>query len=130
MVAPKARYTVAEVAALLKRPGGKVRNVAPRSDRTYKGVVYDSKAEMMYAFNLDKEKGLGLIWDWNRQPVFPIVVNGNKICHLRVDFGILDEYGGTWRYVEIKGFETEVYKLKKKLLLACYPGLQYSVVKL
>jgi hypothetical protein len=123
------RYTVAEVAALLKRPGGKVRNVAPRSDRTYAEVVYDSKAEALYAFELDRQKQLGMIWDWKRQVKFPIVVNGNPICRLVVDFGILDESGSYWRYVEVKGFETEVYKIKKKLLLACYPGLSYTVVK-
>jgi hypothetical protein len=57
------------------------------------------------------------------------MVNGSFICELRIDFAIKDEEGMAWRYVEIKGFETEVYKLKRKLLLAVYPGLQYTVVK-
>ncbi len=125
------RYTVAEVAKLLssQKGLGRVRNVAPRSDRTYKGVVYDSKAEMMYAFNLDKEKGLGLIWDWKRQIPFEINIGNHLICKIKVDFAVQNEEDGPWRYIELKGWETEVYRLKKKLLLASFPGLQYSVVK-
>ena len=38
---------------MLRKPKGRVRNVAPKADRTYNGRVYHSKAEAKYAFELD-----------------------------------------------------------------------------
>ena len=122
------KYTAAEVKALLARPKGRVRNVAPRADRTYKGVVYDSKAEALYAFKLDAAKSAGLILGWNRQVRIPLIVEGVKICSFIIDFEV-SLNNGNLRYEEIKGWETPEYKLKLKLFKALYPNADYRVVR-
>ena len=106
---------------------GRIR-VAAKADRTYNGVVYHSKAEARYAAELDILKKAGVITEWWRQIPFGIKVQGRWICDVVVDFKILDRKEYAY-YVEIKGHETEVYRLKRDLLLACYPGIDYRVVK-
>lgn len=123
-----AKYTPAEVAALLARPTGRVRNVAPRSDRTYAGVVYDSKAECKYAFSLDQLKASGKILDWSRQIRVPLVVNGITVCNFVIDFCVSNN-DGDQEFHEVKGWETPEYKLKLKLFRAIFPKADYRVVK-
>ena len=122
------RYTAVEVKALLERPKGRVRNVAPRADRTYKGMVYDSKAEALYAFKLDGLMAAGKIKAWDRQMVFPLRVEGQLICKFIVDF-MVREADGSGVIYEIKGWETPEYKLKLKLFKALYPNADYRVVR-
>jgi len=105
-----------------------VRNVAPRADRTYNGVVYDSKAEALYAFKLDGLMAAGKIKAWDRQTVFPLKVDGQLICKFVVDF-VVKEADGSNVIHEIKGWETPEYKLKLKLFKALYPNADYRVVK-
>jgi len=123
------RYTATEVKAMLERPKGRVRNVAPRADRTYAGRVYHSKAEAVHAFGLDQKKSAGIIYWWAAQRRLPIFCAGKFICDVVLDFGIQDHPGDLPRYEEIKGWETPEWKLKKKLLLACYPDIKLEVIK-
>lgn len=125
-----AKYTPAEIAALLRSGPGKVRNVAPRALRTYNGVVYHSKSEAKHAFELDRQKAAGMIYAWEPQVALPIRLNGIHICNVVVDFRVKAALECEWRYVEVKGFETEIYKLKRKLLLAMYGrDFAYEVVR-
>jgi len=56
---------------------------------------------------------------------------GDKICALRVDFRI-HHNDGSYELAEVKGFETDVYKLKRKLLefiwLPEHPDHSYTVI--
>ena len=102
------------------------------SKRTeYGGRLYASKMEAAYAAKLDllmKAKGVEAVKWWNPQVRVPLVVNGQKICSYIVDFEVC--YGDFQReYVEIKGHETAIWRLKVKLLKACYPGCVLRVVK-
>jgi hypothetical protein len=124
----KARYSVAEVAAMMDGPR-RVRNVAPRSERTFMGTVFDSKAEAAYAAELHIRALSGDIWFWWRQVKFPLVVNGVKICDFIVDFSVQRVPNGPLEYHEVKGWETPEYKLKLKLFKALYPNADYRVVK-
>lgn len=108
--------TPSRFAGALKQP--RVRNVAARSDRTYNGSVYDSKAEALHAFGLDALKSAGKIVDWERQIRFDLAVNGVKICKFIIDFKIVENNGHVH-------FE---YKLKLKLFRALYPSLDYRLV--
>ena len=105
----------------------RVRNVAKKADRTYKGVVYDSKAEMLRAFELDALKAAGKIIDWERQVPFTLAVNGIPICKFVVDFCVWTPVGK--HYEEIKGWETPEYKLKLKLFKAIYQNIDYRIIK-
>ena len=106
----------------------RIRNVAPKHLRTYGNRVYHSKAEMVRAQELDILKAAGKIVQWIPQYRFRIMIGQRMICTVVADFWV-QANDGSWWAEEIKGFETEVYKLKRKLLLACYPNLDYRVIK-
>ena len=115
---------------MLRKPKGRVRNVSSKADRTYNGRVYHSKAEAKYAFELDYQVKQGKILCWIPQPAFLILwpTSRKPICHVILDFEIRD-LGGFPRYVEIKGWETPEWRLKKKLLFACYPDIKLEVIR-
>ncbi len=120
--------TASELTQMLAPRRGRVRNVASPADRTYAGCVYHSKAEATYAFQLDALKAARRILTWEAQVPIEIVVNGVLVCKLKVDFKVWPIAGNPW-LIEVKGHETEVYRLKRKLLRACHPELDYRVVK-
>ncbi len=94
----------------------------------YKGHMYDSAAEAKQAWELDVMKANKRIFDWERQVRMPLRVKDIKICDLVLDFRVYDTANSSY-FLEIKGMETAVYKLKLKLFRACYPGLALHVVK-
>jgi hypothetical protein len=113
--------------AVVRIPGkaGRI-SVSSPAERTYGGRTFHSKAEAAYAAELDLRKRVGEITDWWPQVRFPILIGDIKICDVVVDFKILEK--GLVRHVEIKGHETEAYRLKKKLMAACYPTVHIEVV--
>lgn len=95
------------------------------------GITYHSKLEGKYAFELNARMLAGEIKEWERQVKIDLSVGGHHICNYYVDFAIthLDE---TREYVEVKGFETEVWRLKWKLFEALYsdlPMTRLTIVK-
>ena len=99
-----------------------------KADRTFNGRVYASKMECEYARDLDLRERTKNIHSWEPQYRVPLVVGGIKICTMVIDFRVIHN-DGTTEYVEVKGFETTDYKLKKKLLEALFPGIRYTVIK-
>lgn len=109
----------------------KYRNV----HETYNGVIYHSKREAAYARELDlrlRARGRDRIKSWRRQVKISLDVYGVHICNYFVDFE-LTHTDGSIELVEIKGMETDVYKLKRKLLeatfLKAHPEVTYTVIK-
>ena len=92
----------------------------------YRKVLYHSKKEAEHAMELDslllKKKILG----WHGQVDLDLVVNGVHVCKAVVDFVVI-HLDGSEEYVEIKGYETDVFKLKRKLVAAVYPEIKYTV---
>lgn len=99
----------------------------------YNGVIYHSKAEADYAADLDWMIKGGLIIEWDRQIVVPLIVNGVHICKYIIDFKIV-ENDETVRLVELKGYQSEAWKLKNKLFQATFlkehPEIGYEIIKL
>jgi hypothetical protein len=60
----------------------------------------------------------GHITDLELQPKFPIIVGGVKICTYIADFRYRE--GKTLIVEDVKGFQTPVFRLKKKLFELCY----------
>ena len=93
-------------------------NVAPKKDRTYKGVVYMSKHEMNTKKHLEllmKATGKDKVISIVEQFPFDCVINGKKICKYICDFKV--EYAdGRVEYIDSKGVRTAIYNLKKKLV--------------
>lgn len=92
----------------------------------YRKVRYHSKKEAEYAMELDslllKKKILG----WHGQVDLDLIVKGVHVCKAIVDFLVI-HLDGTREYVEVKGYATDVWKLKRKLIAAIYPDLRYTV---
>jgi len=98
----------------------------------YNGISYDSIKEANYAEELDWRVKAKDIKSWERQIKISLDVNGFHICNYYVDFKIIHNDGSV-EYVEVKGFETEVWRLKWKLFEALIndidPGAEITVYK-
>lgn len=94
--------------------------------KEYNGRSYMSKKEAGYARDLDLLKRAGEIKDWKPQYKLSLDVNGYHICNYIVDFWILTKHDEEELH-EVKGFETEVWRLKWKLTEAIY-GKRYNLV--
>ena len=106
----------------------RARGVSQPDQRTYNGVLYHSKAEAEKAAELDLLVRFNVIKGWARQVRIPLHVNGVVICHLVADFELRHQDGSV-ELIEVKGHETDVYKLKRKMFAAEYPDRKYTVVK-
>lgn len=85
----------------------------------YNGVFYDSKAEAARAMELDLLVKGKAIKSWERQRKISLDVNGYHIANYYIDF-VIHENDGTETWEEVKGFATEVWRLKWKLCEALY----------
>lgn len=93
----------------------------------YRKVLYDSKKEAEYAMQLDSDVYDGKIQGWKRQVTLSLDVNGQHICNAIVDFMVIHNFPSPIEYVEVKGYATDVWKLKRKLINALYPDILYTV---
>lgn len=101
--------------------------------QTYNGFNYDSRAEAVQAAELDLRMRAKDIKGWDRQFGVEILApDGTLICKHRVDFRV-EHNDGSFELVEVKGFDTADWRLKRKLLeklwLPDNPGYRYSVVR-
>ncbi len=116
----------------------------------YKGGLFDSKLEVKYVKYLEIQKMSGLIKDYKTQVKIEInvkYIDGNPILttesatelkdkgikskHLTnyyIDFVIINNDGSV-KYVETKGFETQLWKLKFNLMEAILTNADIEVVK-
>ena len=92
--------------------------VAPKDERTYNNIVFDSKREMNRYCELVLLQRAGEICDLVHHPK-PLLleVNGQKIGAWEPDFTYTEN--GQLLYEDSKGFRTPEYKIKKKLVKAC-----------
>ncbi len=92
------------------------------------GILYDSKREAGFAMELEIRRKAKEIVAWNRQVKYPITVNGKKICTYVVDFVVIHADRSV-EAIEVKGYPTKEWILKRKLFEALYPDIIYTVVK-
>ena len=107
----------------------KYRNIKTEVD----GIVFDSKAEAKRYAELRLLEKANKIYNLNLQPKFDCVVEGEKICTYHVDFEYWIRNGDFLpddKYIceDVKGFRTQVYKIKKKLVEALH-GIKIIEVK-
>ena len=92
----------------------KYRNIKTEVD----GIVFDSKAEARRYAELRLLEKANEISDLRLQSKFECKINEKKICTYKADF---DYYkGDQWVVEDVKGFRTQVYRLKKKLVEALH----------
>ena len=106
--------------------------------------IHDSKFEASYCNRLLAMKQSGEISGYSIQVPYPLTVAGKLICTHIVDFVVIRfEPGhvvmpdksvqhGDFRVDEaheVKGFATDVWKIKRRLFEAIYPAVKYIVIK-
>jgi hypothetical protein len=62
------------------------------------------------------------------QPSYPIVIAGKKICTYRADFSYFDGSKFVVEDVKSRPTKTPIYRLKKKLVEATFPGVVITEV--
>ena len=100
------------------------------------GINFVSKAEAAYYwFHIKPRYEAGEIQNLEFQPRIRCQVDGVKICDYVADFSYIDrnetgQHGqhGCQVIIEVKGYKTDVYKLKIKLVHALHPGLKIIVI--
>jgi hypothetical protein len=85
----------------------------------YNGRVYHSIKEANYAAELDLLVRSGEVQDWTPQERIDLKANGRHICTYIPDF-LVTLADGSQELHEVKGFATETYRLKRKILEATY----------
>jgi len=92
------------------------------------GVRFASKAEAARDAELKLLERAGSITIVKRQPRFPLIVCGVKICTYVGDWEYLDLEDGSQRVVEDrKGVLTPVFKIKFALAKALYPDIEWRL---
>ena len=86
------------------------------------GIRFASKKEARRYAALRIAEKSGLIRGLELQPKFPVLINGTKVCTYKADFAYFEN--GKRVTEDCKGFKTPVYKLKKRMVEAAYPGLE------
>lgn len=92
------------------------------------GMVFDSRHEAVRYQELKRLEKAGEITDLQMQVPFELIpaqyeeVNGKKKCLERAvryiaDFVYYDNETGQWVTEDVKGYRTDTYKIKKKLML-------------
>lgn len=98
------------------------------------GITFDSKAESEYYLVLKQMLAAGEIKDMQLQPVYVLqekcVRNGKKLQAItyKADFEVL-HLNGTLEVIDIKGEETEAFKIKAKMFQYKYPNMKLTLLK-
>lgn len=91
------------------------------------GIRFRSKAEAGRYVSLRLLEKSGEIQNLELQPTYKCTVNGVLVCKYIADFRYFtrptNSKRGEYIVEDVKGHKTALYKLKKKLVEALYPGV-------
>lgn len=93
------------------------------------GITFDSRKEARRYAELKILEKVGRIEDLRLQPEYELIPKYRKNGHTirrttyRADFAYIDTETGQLVVEDVKGFRTETYRLKKKLLEYLYPEI-------
>lgn len=92
------------------------------------GITFDSKKEANRYGELKMMQRAKLIKDLKCQVVYRLHVNGFLICKYIADFVYHDVEKNVTITEDVKGFRTEIFKLKKKMMQALH-GIEIKEIK-
>ena len=98
---------------------------------TYKGkeVKCASKAEAKALYELCLRERVGEIDSLVFHPSYALYLDGKLVCKYVADAAFCERPKGNHVVLEVKGYETEAWKLKAKMFRALYPSSELRVVK-
>lgn len=121
------KVTIADIKPAKRSKYGVRNDEQGKAERTWGRVLYASKREKEVAQELYLLAATGEISGVLEQVRCVLAVNGVKICTYTADF-VWSDSAGARHFVDVKGFETPVFKLKKKLMKAIH-GIDVEVWK-
>lgn len=81
------------------------------------GILFDSKAEASYYSMLKMREKAGDVSAVELQRPFSLIgPKGELICTYKADFCFWDHKADKFRVVDVKGVETAIFKLKRKMM--------------
>ena len=96
--------------------------------REVDGITFHSSKEANRYIVLKMMQGAGVIENLELQKRYKCTVNGTLICTYVADFDYdytaLTPRHGEHTTEDVKGAKTALYRLKKKLMAACHPGVK------
>lgn len=98
-----------------------------KSCRCPLGHYHRSIMEAQYCAMLELERKAGVIVGFEKEKTFPLKVDGKLVCSHRVDFWV-EVSAGVFEVHEVKGFATEIWRLKHKLFRIVYPDIVYKIL--
>lgn len=90
--------------------------------------TFDSTAEAKRYSHLFILQQQGEITELSLQPEYPIFINGVQVCKVKLDFRYRDKKGCI-RIEDVKGKDTAVSRLKRKMVEAAYPGMKVEIIR-
>lgn len=92
------------------------------------GITFDSMKEAARFRDLKLLERGGAIRNLEIQPKFDLSINGTKVCSYIGDFAYFENNARVIEDVKSKPTKTPVYRLKRRMLLAQYPGIDHREV--
>ena len=95
---------------------------------SYRGRSYHSGLERAYAEKLDWLKKAGEIESWTPQFKLSLDLNGVHIANYFMDFAVYYKDGRIEMH-EVKGYETDLWRMKWRLAKAIYQDYNFVLIK-
>jgi len=94
----------------------------------YGDRIYDSALEASYAKDLDWMKKAGEIKEITPQFKLRLDINGTHIANYFMDFKV-ELPDGRIEMHEVKGYETDVWRMKWRIAVAIFPQYNFVLIK-
>lgn len=119
--------TAKEARVLLAKPKRKNKYGAQKT--TIDGIIFDSKREGAYYAALKQRELAGEVTGVEMQRPFALLgKEGELMTTYRADFAFWDNIEGRFRVIDVKGFQTKEFRLKRKLMKGLL-GINVEIVK-
>lgn len=111
------------------------RNKYNASKKTIDGIVFDSKREGARYQELKLMESAGVIRNLELQPKYTLQSSfkcqgkTHRAITYKADFRYTETATGAVVIEDVKGYETEVFKLKEKLFRYAFPDIDFRIVK-
>lgn len=93
------------------------------------GYVFDSIDESLRYGELKLLQQVGQVALLTVHPKWPIEISGIRVCFVELDFKYLDK-NGDWRYEDVKGADTALSRLKRRMIEAAYDEINVEVIRM
>jgi len=93
------------------------------------GFVFDSIAESVRYQELRLMERIAQIARLEVHPKWPIYIGTERVCFVELDFKYIDK-NGDLRYEDVKGQDTAMSRLKRRMLEAAYPEIHVEIVRM